>query len=227
MWAASLAAQTDKNGEMTYMEMTKYSCEEFVDILASKEPIPGGGGAASLVGAIGAALGDMVCSLTVGKKKYADVQEEILALKDEYASLEKELLNLVSEDAKVFEPLSKAYGLPKETEEEKAYKEKVMEEVLKEACGVPIKIMESCCKAIGLVKRTAEIGTAIAISDAGCAAACLRGALMSASLNVFINTKSMKNREYAESLENHANEMINTYAPMCDEIFNLVLEKIK
>lgn len=209
------------------MNMTENSCESFVNILASKEPVPGGGGAASLVGAIGAALGDMVCSLTVGKKKYAGVQDEILALKEEYASLEKELLHLVSEDAKVFEPLSKAYGLPKETEEEKAYKEKVMEEVLKEACGVPIKIMESCCKAIDLVKRTAEIGTAIAISDAGCAAACLRGALMSASLNVFINTKSMRNREYAEDLENHANEMINSYAPVCDEIFDSVLGKLK
>lgn len=209
------------------MEMTKNSCENFVDILASKEPVPGGGGAASLVGAIGAALGDMVCSLTVGKKKYADVQDEIISLKGEYEALEKELLQLVSEDAKVFEPLSKAYGLPSGTEEEKAHKAEAMEEVLKAACSVPIKIMEACCKAIDLVKRTAEIGTAIAISDAGCAAACLRGALMSASLNVYINTKSMKDREYAETLEIHANEMITTYAPLCDEIFDMVLGKIK
>lgn len=209
------------------MEMTKNSCECFVEILASKEPVPGGGGAASLVGAIGAALGDMVCSLTVGKKKYADVQDEILELKEEYVTLENEMLSLVSEDAKVFEPLSKAYGLPNGTEEEKEHKAKVMETVLVDACGVPIRIMEQCCKSIELVKRTAEIGTAIAISDAGCAATCLRGALMSASLNVFINTKSMKNREYAETLEAHAEEMINTYVPMCDEIFEMVLRKIK
>ena len=102
------------------MEFTKGTCEEFVEVLASKAPVPGGGGASALVGAIGTALGNMVGSLTLGKKKYADVQDDIIALKAKADALQAELLGLVQKDAEMFEPLSKAYGLPKETEEEKA-----------------------------------------------------------------------------------------------------------
>ncbi len=99
------------------MGFTKSSCEEFVDVLASKAPVPGGGGASALVGAIGMALGNMVGSLTVGKKKYADVEADIIALKEKATALQGEFLRLVEEDAKAFEPLSKAYGMPRATEE--------------------------------------------------------------------------------------------------------------
>ena len=126
------------------MGFTKRSCEEFVDVLASKAPVPGGGGASALVGAIGMALGNMVGSLTVGKKKYADVEEEMWELKGKADALQKELLALIERDAEVFEPLSKAYGMPRETEEEKAEKARVMEIVLKDACSVPMEIMEKC-----------------------------------------------------------------------------------
>ena len=104
------------------MELTKQSCEDFLDVLASKEPVPGGGGAAALVGAVGVALGHMVGALTVGKKKYADVQEDILALNARAEALRARLVELVEEDARAFEPLSRAYGLPASTEEEKARK---------------------------------------------------------------------------------------------------------
>ena len=116
------------------MGFTKSSCEEFVDVLASKAPVPGGGGASALVGAIGMALGNMVGSLTVGKKKYADVEADIIALKEKATALQADFLRLVEADAEAFEPLAKAYGMPRETEEEKAEKARVMAIVLKDAC---------------------------------------------------------------------------------------------
>ena len=168
-------------------------CDEFVEVLASKAPVPGGGGASALVGAIGTALGNMVGSLTVGKKKYADVEEEMYELKGKADALQKELLHLIERDAEVFEPLSKAYGMPRNTEEEKAEKARVMEIVLKDACSVPMEIMERCCEAIDLIEVFAEKGSTLAISDAGVGATFCKAALEGASLNVFINTKSMKN----------------------------------
>lgn len=201
------------------MDFTQLSCEEFVSVLASKEPVPGGGGAAALVGAIGTALGNMVGSLTLGKKKYADVQEEIIALKARADKLQEDLLTLVKRDAEVFEPLSKAYGLPKDTDEERAKKEEVMEAALREASSVPMEIMEKCCAAIELHQEFAAKGTAIAISDVGCGVACCKAALLAASLNVFINTKSMTDRRCAEEINTKANTLLNTYTLLADEIY--------
>ncbi|WP_434309703.1 cyclodeaminase/cyclohydrolase family protein [Hominifimenecus sp. rT4P-3] len=201
------------------MEFTKGSCEAFVEVLASKAPVPGGGGASSLVGAIGTALGNMVGSLTLGKKKYADVQDDIIALKAKADALQAELLDLVQKDAEMFEPLSKAYGLPKETEEEKAEKARIMEAALKDACSVPLLIMEKCCEAIELHKEFAAKGSALAISDVGVGVACCRAALLGASLNVFINTKSMTDKAYAAEINEKAEGMISKYVAMADEIF--------
>ena len=208
-------------------KMTRYSCEDFVLKLASNTPVPGGGGASALVGAIGMALGDMVGSLTLGKKKYADVQEDIERLKIQAGEIERELLSLIERDAEVFEPLSRAYGLPKETAEEQAYKAKIMEAALNEACSVPLSIMERCCEAIALIDEFAQKGTAIAISDAGCGAACCRAALTSASMNVFINTKAMTDRSYAEEINRKASAMLEEYIPMSDAITTSVLARFR
>lgn len=201
------------------MDFTKSNCEDFINVLASKEPVPGGGGAAALVGAIGVALGNMVGSLTLGKKKYADVQDDIIALKAKADRLQDELLALVRKDAEVFEPLSKAYSLPKDTPEEKAHKELVMEAALREACSVPMEIMEKCCAAIELHQEFAAKGTAIAISDVGCGVACCKAALLAASLNVFINTKSMTDRAYADTINSEANSLLSTHSALADEIY--------
>lgn len=208
-------------------DFTKKSCVEFVSVLASKEPVPGGGGASALVGAIGMALGNMVGSLTVGKKKYADVQDDIAALQKKAYALQDELLALVARDAEVFEPLSRAYGMPKDTPEQQAEKDKVMEKCLRECCDVPLAIMEQCCKAIDLQKEFGAKGTAIAISDVGCGVVCCKAALQAASLNVFINTKSMKDRAYAEDVEKRANGMLDTYTVLADEIFEGVAARFK
>ncbi len=201
------------------MGFSTVQCDEFVTVLASKAPVPGGGGASALVGAVGTALGNMVGSLTVGKKKYADVEAEMWELKAKCDKLQAELLTLIERDAEVFEPLSKAYGMPRETEEEKAEKARVMEIVLKEACSVPMEIMEKCCEAIDVIVEFAAKGSALAISDAGVGVIFCKAALQGASLNVFINTKSMKNREYAEELNAKAEAMLAKYTVLADEVF--------
>ena len=200
------------------MDMTLESCRKFVEVLASNEPAPGGGGAAALVGAIGTALGNMVGSLTVGKKKYAEVEEEIIALKAKCDALQTELLNQVEADDEGFVPLAKAYGIPKDD----PTRDEVLEAATITACAVPMHIMELCCEAIEYIAVFAAKGSRLAVSDAGCGAVCCKAALQAASLNVFINTKSLKNREVAEEMNAKANGMLNKYCAMADGIFNEV-----
>ena len=200
------------------MDMTLETCRNFVQVLASDAPAPGGGGAAALVGAIGTALGNMVGSLTVGKKKYADVEAEIIQLKGKCDALQTELLNQVEADEINFLPRAKAYGIPKDDPN----RDKIMEEATIIACSTPMKIMELCCEAIDCIAIFAAKGSRLAVSDAGCGAVCCKAALQAASLNVFINTKSLKNRDVAEELNRKANLMLNKYCQLADEIFDEV-----
>ena len=200
------------------MDMTMESCRKFVEVLASNAPAPGGGGAAALVGAIGTALGNMVGSLTVGKKKYADVEEEIIALKAKCDALQKELLDQVEADEKNFVPLAKAYGIPKDDPN----RDQIMEEATVIACGAPVKIMELCGEAMEAVAVFAAKGSRLAVSDAGCAAVCVKAAMQAASLNVFINTRTLKNREVAEEMNAKCFALLDKYGAMADEIFETV-----
>ena len=209
------------------MSFLNQEIQAFTDVLASKASVPGGGGASALVGAVGTALGSMVGALTVGKKKYADVEAEIIELMKKADVVRAELLKQIDEDARVFEPLSKAYGLPKETDEQKAEKEKIMEACLHEACSVPMEIMVKCCEAIELQKEFAAKGSSLAISDAGVGVAFCKAALQGASLNVFINTKSMKQRDYADGLNRQALDMLAKYVPMADEIYESVFARLR
>ena len=202
--------------------MKSLSIEAFVEALASKAPVPGGGGASALVGALGVALGNMVGSLTVGKKKYADVEADIHALKAQSTKLQNRLLELVEEDAQVFEPLSRAYGLPSGTDEERAKKAKVLEEALNVACSVPMQIMETVGEAVTLLEKFFEKGTKLAISDVGCGVIFCQAALRAASLNVFINTKLMKDREKADQLNEHAHALLRQYRRRTETLFNAV-----
>jgi formiminotetrahydrofolate cyclodeaminase len=209
------------------MDFTKNTCVEFVDVLASKSPVPGGGGAAALVGAIGAALGNMVGSLTVGKKKYADVEARIIELKKDSDALQAKLLHLVARDAEVFEPLSRAYGLPKDTPEQIAEKERVMEAALKEACTVPMEIMECAARGIELCAEFAEKGSRLALSDAGVGAIFCQAALRGAGLNVFINTKAMKDRAYAGKINKAADGLLAKYTDLAGKVYSLVEDQLK
>lgn len=209
------------------MQWIDQSLRAFTEVLASKAPVPGGGGASALVGALGTALGSMVGSLTVGKKKYAAVEEDIKGLMKQAEVLQAELLALVEKDAEVFAPLAAAYGMPKETKEEKAEKARVMELVLKDACSVPLEIMEKCCQAIDLHREFAEKGSVLAVSDAGVGVIFAKAALQGASLNVFINTGSMQDRAYAETLNEKAERMLMEYTVAADEVYAKVYSQLK
>ena len=205
------------------VEFTQNSCREFVEVLASNAPVPGGGGAAALVGAIGTALGNMVGSLTVGKKKYADVEAEIIALKGKCDGLQKDLLDQVPADAEGFEPLAKAYGIPKDDPN----RDKVLEEATLVACRVPMKIMALCCEAIEAIAVFAAKGSRLAVSDAGCGAVCCKAALQSASLNVFINTKAMKDRAAAAAFDAKANSLLGEFVPRAQATFDAVSAQLR
>ena len=209
------------------MEMMERTCSQFLAELASKAPTPGGGGTAALVGAAGVALGNMVGNLTTGKKKYAAVEEKIQALNAKAETLRKELEALVQEDAEAFAPLAAAYGLPKDTPEQAADKERVMETALTRAALVPIKIMQKCLEGITLAYSYAVDGSTMAISDAGCAAVLCKAALQAASLNVFVNTKLMTNREFATALEHTAEQLLDAGTSYADEAFHHVNEKLR
>ena len=205
------------------MDMTMESCRKFVEVLASDAPAPGGGGAAALVGAIGTALGNMVGSLTVGKKKYADVQDEILDLKAKCDALQKELLDQVEADDKGFVPLAKAYGIPKDDPNRDA----VLEDATVTACAVPMHIMELSCQAIEYIAVFAAKGSRLAVSDAGCAAVCCKAALQAASLNVFINTKLMTDKTHAAALDAQADALLSEYVPKADAVFAQVTKQLR
>lgn len=205
------------------MSFREYSCKNFTDELSTKAPVPGGGGASALVGSVGVALGSMVANLTTGKKKYAEFEEDIQRILGEAGALKDHILSLADEDARVFEPLSRAYGIPKED----PTRREVMEKALREASSVPIEIMKDCCRAIEMHEELSRKGSILAISDVGVGVACCKAALMGASLNVFINTKSMTDREYAESLNHEADELLNRYCPMADEIFERVNGRLR
>ena len=200
------------------MELLNSSVKSFTEQLASKAPVPGGGGASALVGAIGVALGDMVGELTVGKKKYAAVEEDIKALMVKAQELRVKLLDCIAKDAVAFEPLSRAYGIPKDD----PTRDEVMEKCLRDAAGVPFEILCLCCEAIELQVDFAAKGSALAVSDAGTGVVHCKAALQGAAINVKVNTKSMKDRAYAAEIDKEVDERLAKYGKMADEVFDKV-----
>ena len=208
------------------MEMTEWTIREFLERLGSAEPTPGGGGSAALTGAMGAALGAMVGGLTAGKKKYADVQEEVLRLQGQAQDLQRRLSAMAQRDAEAFAPLARAYGLPKDTEEQRQTREQVLERALCAAAQTPLEIMRLCVETLGVVERMGQIGSRLAVSDAGCGAALCRAALHAAALNVFINTKLMRDRDRAEALNRQAGELIQKGSACADAAFLAVCAQL-
>lgn len=196
--------------------------EEFLAELSSKKPTPGGGGAAALGGAAGVSLGQMVINLTLGKKKYADVEEEMKELLEQLETLKAEFLHLADEDARVFAPLAAAYGLPGTTDEEKRRKAEVLEGHLLTASLVPLRVMEDAQKALVIMDILAEKGSRMAVSDVGVGVQFIRTALTGAVMNVWINTKSMKDREKAEELNGQADEMMRSGTAAADAVYQKV-----
>lgn len=196
--------------------------DKFLAELASSAPTPGGGGAAALCGALGIALGNMVGNLTLGKKKYADVQEDIQALNAEAEALRADFVTLIDADAEAFAPLSRAYSIPKDA----PGRDEIMESALLRAAEPPLEIMRKCAEALDVIADYAAKGSALAVSDAGCAAALCGAALQAAALNVRINTKSMKNRAAAEEIDAETDELLQKYSTIAQEIYKRVYGRL-
>ena len=201
--------------------------QEFLDVLSSKEPVPGGGGASALAGALGKALGQRVSNLTIGKKKYALVEDEIKELAERMKGIQGQFTQLADQDAKVFAPLAKCYSLPSDTEEEKAYKAEVMEARLLDASLVPMEIMEKAAEMLEIMDILADKGSRMAVSDVGVGVQFIRTALLGAVMNVYINTKSMKNREKAEEMNEKAERLIREGTEAADRIYQKVLGQLR
>ena len=201
--------------------------ESFLSDLSSKNPVPGGGGASGIAGAFGASLSLMVISLTVGKKKYKAYEEELLGVKEKLEKLKAEFLKLADRDEEVFLPLSKAYSLPKETEEELRIRNEVMGEALKAATEVPLETMENALKALKLTETVAMKGSKLAVSDAGVAAAFLRTALTGASLNVVINLKSMEEGAEKEAYRERYTALLKAGTDLASGIEEIVLGRLR
>lgn len=205
------------------MKMLEKPATQFLSELSSNAPVPGGGGASAAVGAFAAALGMMVTNLTIGKKKYADYEEEVKAVRDRLEGLRDQLIDLVDGDAVAFEPLSKAYSIPKDDPE----RDTIMENALYEASVVPMSIMETVLAAAKELEVLVEKGSKLAVSDVGVGILFAQAAIEGASLNVYINTKSMKGRERAAALDAKADAIIAEGAALKARIYDGVLAAIK
>lgn len=205
------------------MKMLEKPATQFLSELSSNAPVPGGGGASAAVGAFAAALGMMVTNLTIGKKKYADYEEEVKAVRDRLEGLRDQLIDLVDGDAVAFEPLSKAYSIPKDDPE----RDTIMENALYEASVVPMSIMETVFAAAKELEILVAKGSKLAVSDVGVGILFAQAAIEGASLNVYINTKSMKDRERAAALDAKADAIIAEGAALKARIYDGVLAAIK
>ena len=200
--------------------------QDFINELASKAPTPGGGGASAYCGALATALASMVGNLTVGKKTYAAVEDEV---KEALAQLEEQrnkFVELIDKDAQAFEPLSRAYRLPRATSEELAHKNKVMQQALIGATEVPLEIMEICAQ-VTTSKFLAHNGSRLALSDVGVAVLFAKAALKGASLNVYANASSMANEAQARSYIQQADCLIEEYGALADELYEYVIKEIR
>lgn len=199
------------------------SVREFTRFLASAEPVPGGGGAAALVGALGVALGNMVAALTLGKPKYAEVEAEVAELRRRGEVLQERLLEQINADAEGFRPLAEAYKLPKD----EPRRAEILEQATLRACGTPMEIMELGAAAIPVIAELANKGSRMVVSDAGCAAAAVRAAVEMAYLNLLINTRSLRGREQAEALNARGQELLTRVGRQTEEVWSQVEARLK
>lgn len=200
-------------------KLTEKSCREFTDVLASKAPIPGGGGASALAGALGAALCSMVGNFTLGKPKYAAVQEEVKSMMEEAEALRQALLAQVEADADAFAPLSRAYAIPREQPD----RGEILERCLRQAAAPPMEILRLCCRVIDLHSAMLDKGSVMMLSDVGTGAVLAWGALYGAWLNVKVNTKLMADRTYAQALNSEADALTEKYWKIAEQVYETVM----
>jgi formiminotetrahydrofolate cyclodeaminase len=207
-------------------EIKDKSIQIFLDELASKSATPGGGSVSALMGAQSAALTSMVCNLTIGKPKYAEVETEMQALLQKSEALRAKLTGLIKADVDVFNRLMAAYGLPKETDEEKMARTEAIQTVLKAATEVPLDCARACAEAIELSRCAANKGNLGVISDAGAAVLAGYSGLKSAALNVYINTGSLKDRQFAETKLAELEMILKDVDTVVEDVYQSVKTKL-
>lgn len=177
---------------------------QYFDDLSSNAPTPGGGNVSALCGALSASLGTMVCNLTIGKKKYADVENEMKELKPKLEQCQKNFFELAQKDNEAFNKVIDAFKLPKETDANKEFRTQKIEEATIEAAEVPSDVMKNCYDILPLLKIVTEKGNKNSLSDAGVAIALTRTAVQGAYLNVLINCSSLNNQTIADEIRKRA-----------------------
>lgn len=204
------------------MSLTEKSCGEFTALLASGTPVPGGGGASALAGALGAALAGMVGNYTAGKPKYAAVEADVQAILAEAEALRQRLLALVDDDAAAFEPLSRAYGIPKDDPARTA----VMEQCLRAAAAVPLEILRLSCRAIELHQALEQKGSRLMRSDVATGVIFCWAALYGAAVNVKVNTKAMTDRGYAAQVNAEVDTAVEKYWKIAETVYEAVYKEL-
>jgi len=206
--------------------MTQKSIDEFLDRLASSDPTPGGGSAAAIMGATGAALVSMVCNVSIGKKGCEAAEPELRAVLEKSEALRRRLSAMVEDDVAAFDALMAAYKLAKLTEDDKAKRAEAIQASLRRATQVPLDCARACAEAIALARRAGERGYQQVISDAGVAVSAAHAALRSAALNVFINAPALKDRGFAAEAVAEIDRLLRLAATESEAIYALVRAKL-
>lgn len=204
------------------IKFINYAIKEFIDLLASKEPAPGGGSAAALVGSIGVALSSMVANLTIGKEKFKDKEELMREIVQKNEKLQKELLELIEKDAEAFNKVADALKLPKNNPEEKEKRKEILENALKEASLVPLEVMKKSLEALKILENTLGNSTPNAVSDIGVSALCLKSAIQSAWLNVKINLVSIRDKDFVYEIQRQAESLLEDGIQLANRIYEEV-----
>lgn len=202
------------------------SDRKFIEALASSAPTPGGGGACAYAGALAAALGSMVGNLTLGKPRYASVEEDVREHLVQFKACREELLHLIDADAKAFSALARTWKMPKASQAQRDMRHAAEQRALVEACEVPLQIMCVCAKVIELDDFMAHNASRLALSDIGASAALAKGALKAAALNVHVNISLMDDGETAERFRREADDLAKSFSYRADVIYDYVRHEI-
>lgn len=208
------------------MKLTEMQVNEFINVLASDAPAPGGGSASALAGAMGVGLSKMVAALTLGKSKYADYQQTAQQIFDSADALTKQLTAGIDRDTEAFDGVSAVFAMPKSTDEEKAARKEAMQKALKEATLVPYSIMELCLESLKVVELGIGRTNTSAASDLGVAALNLKSAVQGAWLNVLINLGSIKDEDFVKEYRTKGEEILHQALPLADKIYSDILTSL-
>lgn len=206
--------------------LAEQDIQSFCTALISKSPVPGGGGASALAGALAACLGGMAVQLTRGKKKFIPVDEMLKAQLESLEESRQILLHCMDEDAAAFEPLSKAYGMPAETEQQKEQKQAVLETCLCRAAQPPMKILQTGAEVAASLQALSGHISKLVISDLGCAAAMARACMQCAAMNVWVNAQLMKDKAKAEALYAESRDILERGTAQCQTLIQKVGEAL-